>query len=294
MQGEYIASIIGLIATTQIHISKGLQRFGIEGFSGKSSLAPSAKSSRKRLYIFALLLNNSAFLWVMIANLHAAPAAYTSMFGFGLIVLMLYSERVLKEKVGRVRHTGALLLAAGTFLLGWAGARSGRGGAGGAVMAEIDLRTVLWTTAGFFAVMTAVLTAAKIRKASPAILGALTGTMTGVAGASDPLFKAIAQHHGGGSGLLPSGPGGWTLFIFSFLFGTIALALTQAGFAWKARATVIVPAHNIALILYPLILLPAALPGYSLTLLHLPGIALVCSGTALLFHFGGRKAPPHP
>ncbi len=286
MPGEYIASIIGLIATSQIHLAKGLQRFGIEGFS-KGAVFPTSRKrlSRKRLYILALILNNLAFLWVMIANMFAPPAAYTSMFGFGLIVLMLFSEKVLGEKVGKIRHAGAILLAIGTFFLGWAGIRSGRGFSGGAIMAQINLPLVLWVILAFFTVMGLILAVARARRCSPRSLGIIIGVITGVSGACDPLFKAIAQHYGGISGLLPSSPAGWALFLFSFLFGTIALLLTQVGFAWKADATVVVPAHNMALIIFPLLLLQAALPDYPLTMLHLPGILLAGAGTVLLFIF---------
>jgi hypothetical protein len=221
----------------------------------------------------------------MIANMFAPPAAYTSMFGFGLIVLMLFSEKVLGEKVGKTRHTGAVLLALGTFFLGWAGIRSGRGGPGGAIMAQINLSLVFWVVIVYFTAMVLILTAARRRGSSPRSLGIIIGLITGVSGSCDPLFKAIAQHYGGVSGLLPSSPAAWALFLFSFLFGTLALFLTQVGFAWKAAATVVVPAHNLALIIFPLLLLQAALPDYSLTILHLPGILLAGAGTVLLFIF---------
>lgn len=286
MQGAYIASLIGLIATSQIHIAKGLQRYGIEGFrQGTSFSSPRQRSMRRGIYIGAIMLNNTAFLWVMVANLFADPAAYTSMFGFGLIILMLFSERMLKERVGRIRHLGAVVLGIGTFLLGWAGGASKNPGEGASVMSRIDLEKLLLFVFIFYGVMALVLLLGRLRRVAPGILGGIIGIITGVSGALDPIFKAVSQHYGGRGGLVPSTPEGWLIFIGSFLFGTIALGLTQAGFAWKMRATVVVPFHNLSLILLPLLLLSITLPGYSLSLLHIPGLLLVTSGMVLLFIF---------
>jgi hypothetical protein len=286
MRGEYIASLIGLLATSQIHISKGLQRYGIEGFRQASSFSsPKKRRSRKQLYVGAIVLNNAAFFWVLLANLFADPAAYTSMFGFGLIILMLFSEKILKEKVGHIRHVGAILLGVGTFFLGWAAGQN-KGGTGDAsIMAHIDLEKLFIFILLFYTCLLLLLLIARWKQVGSGILGGIIGIITGSSGALDPIIKAVSQHYGGRSGLLPSSAFGWLLFLGSFLFGAIALGLTQAGFAWKMRATVVVPFHNMSLILLPLLLLSLTLPGYSLSLLHIPGLLLVGLGMVLLFIF---------
>jgi hypothetical protein len=282
MPQEYIASLIGLIATTQIHIAKGLQRFGIEGYSSRNSDSDEVKKKKRRLYVFSLILNNGAFLWVLIANMFAPPAAYTSMFGFGLIVLMFFSERYLGEPVGKTRHVGALILAAGTFFLGWAEGKASLN-SGGMVMASINVKLVICIVGAFFVIALPALAMVKKYRASSGILGTIAGLITGVSGACDPLFKSIAQHYRGTSGLLPSTGIGWVLFACSIGFGTIAMVLTQVAFAWKAKATVIVPVHNMALILFPPFLLEITLSDYHLTLFHLPGIILIAVGMLFLF-----------
>jgi hypothetical protein len=284
LSGTLIASLIGLAATSQIHLSKGLQRLGIEGFSRRSRKGEAiSRTSLRHIYIWSLILNNTAFLWVLVANLYAPPAVYTSMFGFGLVVLMLFSERVLKEKVGTTRHIGAIMVALGTLFLGIAGNRNSL--SDGSVMSVIDMDLFLLIVGSFFVIMVPLLISLRLWVKKPAFLSVITGLITGVSGACDPLFKAIAQHYGGRSGFIPDSPVGWIIFTVSFLFGGVAMGLTQIGFAWGGAATLIVPVHNMAMILWPLLILSLTLPGYAVSLAHIPGLFCIAMGMLLLFKF---------
>ncbi len=279
MEPTIVASIIGIIATTQIHISKGLQKYGIDALRPADHRThPIEHQKRKKLLYFAgIILNNAAFLWVLIANLYAPTSYYTSMFGFGLVVLMLFSEHILHEKHTALQHAGAVIIAAGTILVGIS-----RSSGEIPAMSMVDFQTVLIFIAIYFPINLVLLAVAlKLQWKKP--LGILFGTVTGCAAAMDPIFKGIGQSFGTQIKLIPHTPVGWFIFLASFLFGAIAFSFTQIGFYKHAKASTLVAFHNITLILMPLLLLKLSLPGFTLTRLQLSGVFVVIIGIGLMF-----------
>ena len=279
MEPTIVASLIGVIATTQIHISKGLQKYGIDALRPEKQRNHSVEHQRRKkiLYFTGILLNNAAFLWVLIANLYAPTSYYTSMFGFGLVVLMLFSEHVLHEKHTTLQHLGALIIAAGTILIGLSRTTDDI-----PAMNMVDFQTVLVFIAIYFPLNLVLLGfSLKLKWKKP--LGIFFGTLTGCAAAMDPIFKGIGQSFGTQIKLIPHTPTGWFIFLASFLFGAIAFSFTQIGFYKHAKASTLVAFHNITLILMPLLLLKLSLPGFTLTRLQLSGVFVVIIGIALMF-----------
>ncbi len=279
MEPTVVASLIGIIATTQIHISKGLQKYGIDALRPERHRThPVEHQNRKKfLYFTGILLNNAAFLWVLIANLYAPTSYYTSMFGFGLVVLMLFSEHILHERHTALQHIGAVIIAAGTVLVGIS-----RSTGDVPPMSQIDFHTVLIFIAVYFPLNLVLLAfALKLKWQKP--LGILFGTLTGCAAAMDPIFKGIGQSFGTQIKLIPHTPTGWFIFLASFLFGAIAFSFTQIGFYKHAKASTLVAFHNITLILMPLLLLKLSLPGFTLTRLQVSGVVVVIVGIGLMF-----------
>lgn len=279
MEPTIVASLIGIIATTQIHISKGLQKYGIDALRPEQHRKHAIEHQKRKkiLYFSGIILNNAAFLWVLIANLYAPTSYYTSMFGFGLVVLMLFSEHVLHEKHTALQHLGAVIIAAGTILIGIS-----RNTGDVPAMHLIDFKTVLIFIALYFPLNFVLLGfALKLKWKRP--LGILFGTLTGCAAAMDPIFKGIGQSFGTEIKIIPHTSIGWFIFLASFLFGAIAFSFTQIGFYKHAKASTLVAFHNITLILMPLLLLRLSLPGFTLTHLQLSGVFVVIIGIALMF-----------
>jgi drug/metabolite transporter (DMT)-like permease len=55
---------------------------------------------------------------LFIAPLGGTPALYTSMFGIGLVALLVYSSTIMKEAITRLEVIGALLIVLGTLTIG--------------------------------------------------------------------------------------------------------------------------------------------------------------------------------
>ena len=64
MEPTIIASLIGIIATTQIHISKGLQKYGIDALRPKEHRThPVGHQRRKKISYFAGILYQYVRFW---------------------------------------------------------------------------------------------------------------------------------------------------------------------------------------------------------------------------------------
>lgn len=284
MSPTLIASLIGVLATTQIHIAKGMQKYGIGALqNGSASGDPDSGGSdrdrrrRKIIYFSGLILNNLAFFWVLIANMYAPTCYYTSAFGFGLVVLMIFSEGFLHEKHTPFQHIGAVVIAVGTLLIGMVRTAADIPG-----MEQIHVETVLIFIGVYFPVLFFLLFLALLyRHAKP--LGVIFGMITGCAASIDPILKGIGQSTGIELRILPGDLRGRLFFLGSFIFGGIALGFTQFGFYKKAKASTLIAFHNITLITVPIFLMKISLPGFTLDHFQVLGLTAVVTGIALMF-----------
>jgi hypothetical protein len=276
MDTTYFALLIGIVATTQIHLAKGMQRYGIEGFR-KIGEEEARRKRRRIVYLVGIVLNNLAFLWAMLANTYAPTAYYTSMFGVGLVVLMFFSEWVLHEQISKLQHGGALVIAVGTALFGF-----GKGRGAPPPLENLQPEDVLLYGGVYFAIVFLILIVS-MQLDWKRLVGVFTGLVTGGSAAMDPIFKGIGQGYGDAIKLLPYSRGGWIFFGASFLFGFIAFSFTQLGFYKRAKASTIVVFHNASIILLPVVILQLSLPGYELTLMQLAGLMTIIGGIVLMY-----------
>jgi drug/metabolite transporter (DMT)-like permease len=232
---------------------------------------------RRILYATGIILNNLGFLWALLANMYAPTAYYTATFGFGLVVMMLFSEFVLREPISKLQHIGAVIIAVGTILIG-----GGRGNVAVPPMQEIVIERVgIFTIAYFLVLLILIGISLKYRYHKP--IGIVFGLFTGGAAAFDPIFKGIGQQFGDKMKFIPHTLEGWLFFGGSFLFGFLAFSFTQLGFYKHARASTLVAFHNVALILVPIIFMKLALPGFGLSRYQLIGLVTVLGGIFLMF-----------
>lgn len=270
--------LIGIADTVHLHLAKSMQRQGIEIFDQirakikKETLEIEGKVKKPVIYLAGVALNNVEPVWLIVANFFGVyPALVTSMFGVGLVVLMIYSVKVLHEQVSRQEARGAAIIIAGTLVLGVeAFFRPDYD------EARIDVAGS-YVFAAFFAGVAAVAMIAASRTKSVRTIGFAFGIAAGGFGGQDIIFKMLGQNDIG-AGLVA----GWLVFISSFAIAFLAFFFTQVGFVRKAPASVLVPAYDSAYVLVPLVYQALLLPGYDLWWSTFTGAALVIAGIVLM------------
>jgi drug/metabolite transporter (DMT)-like permease len=278
----WIAILIGILSTTQLHLAKALERQGIEVFEQlqarlkKTGEQIEGGIRKPIIYTIGVTLNNTVFLYALIAQRHAPPAVYTSMFGMGLVFLMVYAAKVLKEQITRKQVAGAAAIIAGSLAIGIENIlRDGYDRSSMALTPALIL-------AGVFLAVGMLGLFLSSRSKRPDVIAVAFGLFCGGCGALDPFLKGVAQNLGGRPEWVPASWLGWVIFAFSFVIGFISFAVTQVGFAKKAPASLLVPTYNAGYILLPILLQVVLLPAYQLYWSTYAGITLIILGMALM------------
>jgi drug/metabolite transporter (DMT)-like permease len=282
----------GLLGTILYNVSKGMQRQGIEAVSGifisrrraRREGRPRPSPKITALYTAGFILNNSLGFFAILANRHAPASYFTSMFGLGIVALMLYSGLILKEPTRPLQYAGAAVLAAGTLLLGADGILREQ-----LSMSGISL-PVFGVVTGFTILAVSVLMSWAHRSRSLVLIGAITGVATGFAASLDPILKGVGQSLGGGGRYLPRLPLGWVFFLLSFVFATLSFVASQWIFSRGVRASVLIPSQNFSYIVYPILVQGLALPGFNATALTVSGLAVAFLGFVLMQIWTPRKS----
>ena len=87
--GPAIAMLIGIAGTSVIHSSKGVMKLGMQRLQHAKAVG-GPKRAASAIYTAGMLANFTTPFWVMFANLFAPTVFYTSMYGLGLISLLLF------------------------------------------------------------------------------------------------------------------------------------------------------------------------------------------------------------
>lgn len=273
-----LAMLFGLIGTSLLHLSKGLQAYGIEALVPSRRKRHRPRNMVKTAYILGFLLNNTYGVWMILSGRFAPASFFTSMYGIGLIVLLLYSHHYLHEPLHRYQILGIGFIIAGTVVLGITGIYSGH-----LDMGLIDRTRVIIISSGYaFITLTLLLLSRLLRRKS--LFGVALGIFTGGVASLEPIYKGIGQSLGGAPGFIPSTSLGWLFFLISFAFGFFAFMATQYGFAKGVKASVLVPMHNSIFVALPILIQSAALPGFRFTPLMALGLFLVGGGTVISSH----------
>jgi drug/metabolite transporter (DMT)-like permease len=279
--------LLGVIATIQVHMAKALERQGIEVFEQlrarirRNGRLAQGGARKPIIYSVGLVLNNTVFVWAILAQPHGPPALYSSMFGVGLVFLMIYAALVLKERITRREMAGVAAIVLGSVVIGVEGI--GR--------AEMDRLTMDLAPAGIAvgAWLSVCLIFVVASRRGPRWAALAYGILAGGLGSLDPFLKGVGQAYGGRPGLLPSSPLGAVLFASSFVIGFLAFSFTQIGFARKARASLLVPAYNAAYVALPVVWQALLLPAYRLSWVTAAGIGLIIAGVVAM-QAAGRGA----
>lgn len=284
--------LLGAAVSTQNHLAKALERQGIDALrqlgarlGGKK--VPMATGRKPLIYTLGLVLNHTTFLYhLLVSPLGGNTALYTSMYGVGLVALLAYSRWVIGEESSRQETAGALLVLAGTLLVGLEGLSRPPQPMTGISFQELVLIIVLLLVA------VGILVRFGVSRSDLTLVSLVFGLGAGMCGSLDPFLKSVGQAAGGAGKFAPGTVEGWLLLAFSFLIGEAAVVLTQWGFLRGARANLLVPALNCSYIATPVILQLLLLPGYTLRLWGVAGLALIGAGILLLRGLGRALAVP--
>jgi len=285
----WLVILLGVLSTIQNHLAKAFERHGIETLdhfghklvkSGKKQ-----KGIRKKslIYILGLILNQTVFIYHLFTTpLGGTTAIYTSMYGVGLLVLLLYSVKVLKEPLSREEMMGAMAILLGTLIIGIEGLQRPP-----LNMAWMNVNQTLMAVTLLFS-LCAIVIYVSLRDGSRHTIGLGFGFSAGAIGALDPLLKGIGQTHGGSEAFGPEGMVGWVIFLGSFLVGFISFLIDQWGFYLRVRANVLVPTFNASYIAVPVIFQALLLPGYSLYFSTFIGLGFIILGFVRLGNFSSK------
>jgi drug/metabolite transporter (DMT)-like permease len=274
--------LLGIASTIQTHLAKALERQGIEVFDQikarlQGSGGPAQGGIRKPvIYTIGVALNSTVFIWSTLAQPHGPPALFSSMFGMGLVFLMIYAAAVLREKIAGRDAAGAAAITCGTLVIG----------AESIARASMDRFTMnlaaMFAALAIWLALSAAFAAFAYRTRNLDLIALAFGLLAGGLGSLDPFFKGVGQNYGGAPGILPSSTVGAAIFAASFVIGFLAFAVAQVGFARKARASRLVPAYNAAFIGLPVLWQVLLLPGYRVSWLTGAGLALILSGVVVM------------
>jgi drug/metabolite transporter superfamily protein YnfA len=281
--------LLGILASTQTHLAKALERQGIETWDMlRARLKHTGEQIEGRarkpfIYILGLALNHTTFVYhLLVAPLGGTIAPYAGMYGVGLVVLLAYSTRVMKEEITRLELAGALSILAGSLVIGLESIFRPE-----LDMSMMDLRGALASLVLLLA-LAAVGVLFSLKNGSPNVIGAVFGLVAGCLGSMDPILKGIGQTVTGVHAL-PGNSTGWVIFLSSFLVGEMAVLVTQWAYIKQARANVLVPALNCSYIGLPVFLQAAWMPGYKLFPSTFLGLGLIMGGIVLMRLF--RETP---
>ena len=281
--------LLGIISTIQTHLAKALERQGIEVFEQiKAKLQRSGQPvegglKKPVIYTIGVALNNTLFIWATLAQPYGPPALFSSMFGVGLVFLMVYDAAVLKERITRREMAGAAAIVLGTLAIGYE--NIARADTMDRFTMDLD---ALFLALGIWLVLSLAFVVTASRSSDLRMIALAFGLLAGGFGSLDPFFKGVGQNYGGPSGFLPSNAIGTVIFSASFVIGFLAFVVTQIGFAKKVRASLLVPAYNAAFIGLPVLWQVLLLPGYRLSWMTALGLALILAGVAAMQAIGRR------
>lgn len=258
--GPMVAMLIGVVGTSVIHLSKGFMRHGIGARS-------------RSMYILGVLMNFTNPLWVILANRYAPTVFYTSMYGLGLVPLVIFSRLVLKEHLDSRQYRGIVIIVVGTLLIGLGNLMGGKPSLYGVDRRVVGAIAVSWLVG-------APLVAILLRHRAVRVQEYFFGIAAGGLAALEALVKGVAQAGPVTSTFLPQSPVMWWLFGASFLGAAGAFGMIQWSYLRHCRASMMGSLYDVAYVLLPLILTTILVGDAVLGVWSLMGMGFLSIGVA--------------
>ena len=221
-------------------------RLGIELIAiARSNGAGTGRASA--IYALGVALNFTNPLWVILANRFAPTVFYTSMYGVGLVALLVFARVALAERLHRVQLIGVAIVLLGTLLVGVGNLTGDL-----ATLYTADRTLLIVVTLGW---SSATLLGARLLRRRPlglqeTFFGVAAGGLAGL----EAIMKGVAQAGAVQNTLLPTDTAGWWLFGASFLGAVGAFGMIQWSYVRACRASVMGSVYNVAYVALPLVL----------------------------------------
>ncbi len=277
MTGIILAITFGLIGAVTLNLGKAMQKQGIQLFE-RSKMEGNARA--KKGIIWGV---GSAFSFIQVffqiagtglSGISGSATIYSAMLGAGIVALVVYSFKVLKEPINKAEITGIMLIMGGTLIFGistiFTITPSTR------VLNVTNLITIMiiigatYGTMAFYAYKT------------KNLWGVVFGIIAGSCGGLDNIFKAMSKDTGA-IDLGPLSGFGSPFMYMSFAFAGAAFALTNVGYT-RAKAVTVVPAYTAFYILIPM-LVEALIYGLPPGVWQVAGVATSVAGVILATAF---------
>lgn len=277
-QGAVLAMLVGVAGTTTIHLSKGIMRLGLLRVR-----QPEYSKRRARLiYALGIAMNFTNPLWVIVANRFAPTVFYTSMYGLGLLPLLLFSRSRLAERLYPRQYVAAGVIVVGTLLIGMGNLLGGKPSLFGANRSVLVGVVIAW-----FVGMP--LLVALLRRRPVAFQELLFGVAAGGMAALEAVMKGVSQAGATENTFLPQSPGSWWLFAVSFLGAAGAFAMIQWSYLRHCRASMMSSVYNVSYVATPLVLTAIIVPGASLHVWSIAGLLVISAGIVLISWLPARR-----
>ncbi len=240
-----VAMMIGVAGTSTIHLSKGVMKLGVVRLR-----TPEYDRRRARaIYTLGIAMNFTNPLWVIAANRFAPTVYYTSVYGLGLIALLLFSRSVLHEPLFRRQILGVVVLALGTVTIGISELSGQPVSLYGASRPRLLWFAAVWIGGGLIAALVT-------RRGRLRVQELVFGVAGGGLAALEAVVKGVAQTGPEGGAFLPTGAANWALFIVSFAGAAGAFGMIQWSFLRSCRASIMGAAYTVTYVALPLLLTP--------------------------------------
>jgi drug/metabolite transporter (DMT)-like permease len=238
--------VFGLMMACTLNLGKALQKQGIKVFE-KQKMEGSARAKKGAIWIVGIAFSGIQPVFQIVAQtIIGAPATvYSAMMGLGIVVVIFYAHKVLKESIGMSEVLGAATIICGTVLFGIASI----------FWERPATRTMDWTSFGVSMVAIGATFAAIIvyTVKTKNFWGLIWGIVAGSFGGLDNVFKSMSKDVGTTLDLGAFSGFANIFFYISFISGAAAMLLTNVGYA-RGKAVTVVPAYTAFYILVPLLL----------------------------------------
>jgi len=269
----FLGLIIGLVSYCTLYFGKGIQKYAVEGIKSAKTI----KTKHSGIWIIGTILTALPVFFQWAALLFAPINLIAPLEGIGLIILLLYSSRKLKESISGIELAAIGAVIVGIFFTAFFHTPNPVAadiGGSAAHSSGVAVNRILFVLAPFAAVETALVLIA-IKRGFKSV-GYIIGFTAGTAMAFQTVAKRISIFEG------------FTIYgiIGALVFAPLTLFITQVGFT-KAKANRVVPSFTAASIIV------ATASGVlilneQLQLMQIVGIILVAVG-AVMMTAGGKR-----
>ncbi len=262
-----ITLLFGLLGTTSLHLAKAFQRQGIDALRLRTDVEKRGKKSA--IWFVGFVLNNIVTVFGILGAMFGPPSIYNSVFGLGLIILLIYAHYIMNEIISRRELLGAALIIVGTLGIG--------------IVSVFYTETPAILYSSFFMSFyflfplfaITIIIGYKFRNLT-LILFASTGGMLGAVG---NVFLYVGNLDGG---FAPDPSIFIPVYIVGLLLGTVGFLLSQIAFYRGSDASQYVPIYNglffITPFIYELFIFQTTSSSLIWFLVKLPFLVLILVG----------------